>query len=306
MKNSNELIKNKSKDDFNKVNLKNYKLAMEDTLFASLAYKLELDESILCKYTSKLESTVKDLKQCKKCKSLDNCPLEICGYVNYPSVQNNSLIFSYTPCKYRKEETKNESKVNFYKTSTSLRKAKMSEIKLDDKARVEVLKKIKEFMNEYPNTKKGIYLYGPFGCGKSYILNAVLNELSKKGAYCVSVYYPLLLKELKTTFNASDIEGFDLLYQDLLSCDVLLLDDLGAENNTPWSRDEVLGTILQYRMDNEKITFFTSNFSIKELEELLAMTSVGSEKVKARRIIERIKELSTPIMLDGENKRNSN
>ena len=54
MKNSNELIKNKSKDDFNKVNLKNYKLAMEDTLFASLAYKLELDESILCKYTSKL------------------------------------------------------------------------------------------------------------------------------------------------------------------------------------------------------------------------------------------------------------
>jgi len=56
MKNSNELIKNKSKDDFNKVNLKNYKLAMEDTLFASLAYKLELDESILCKYTSKLES----------------------------------------------------------------------------------------------------------------------------------------------------------------------------------------------------------------------------------------------------------
>lgn len=305
MKNSNELIKTKSKDDYNKINLKNYKLAMEDKLFASLTYKLGLDESILSKYTSKLESTVCDLKKCKNCKSLDCCELEVKGYVNYPSVQDDYLVFSYTPCRYKKEEIKNESKVNFYKTSVSLRNAKMNDIKLDDKARVEVLKYVKEFMKDYPNNKKGIYLYGPFGSGKSYILNAVLNELSRKGAYCVSVYYPLLLKELKTTFNASDIEGFDLLYQDLLTCDILLLDDLGAENNTPWSRDEVLGTVLQYRMDNEKTTFFTSNFDLGQLEEQLSMTSSGSEKVKARRIIERIKSLAKPIMLNGSDKRNT-
>ncbi len=302
MKNTNELIKTKPKEDINKINMKNYKLAMEDQLFANLAYKLNMDEETLCKYTTKLESTVEDLKKCKNCKSLDCCPLQVQGYVNYPSVQDGNIIFSYTPCKYKKEETKNESKVNFYKTGVALRKAKMSEIELDDEARVEVIKYIKEFMKEYPK-KKGIYLYGPFGSGKSYLLNAVLNELSKKGATCVSVYYPLLLKELKTTFNASDVEGFDLLYQDLLNCDVLLLDDIGAENNTPWSRDEILGTILQYRMDNEKITFFTSNFDLKQLEETLSITSMGSEKLKARRIIERIKALAKPILINGESKR---
>ena len=29
---------------------------------------------------------------------------------------------------------------------------------------------------------------------------------------------------------------------------LLLIDDLGAEGVTSWSRDEILGTILQYRM----------------------------------------------------------
>lgn len=302
MINSNELIKNKNKSDINKVNLKNFKLSMKDELFASLAYKLDLKEEQLCNYTSKLESTVKDLKKCKNCKGIDCCNLEVRGYVNYPKVIDDYLIFSYTPCKYKKDELKNESKVTFYETAKNLRNAKMSDIMLDDKARVEVLKYIKEFMDDYPN-KKGIYLYGSFGNGKSFILNAVLNELSKKGASCVSVYYPLLLKELKSTFNASDNEGFDLLYKELLICDVLLLDDIGAENNTPWARDEVLGGILQTRMDNGRITFFTSNFDLKELEEHLSETSSGSEKVKARRIIERIKQLSKPIILVGENKR---
>lgn len=40
-----------------------------------------------------------------------------------------------------------------------------------------------------------------------------------------------------------------------MTCDVLLIDDIGAENNSPWSRDEVLGTILQYRMDSDLTTF---------------------------------------------------
>ena len=68
-------------------------------------------------------------------------------------------------------------------------------------------------------------------------------------------------------------------------------------------RDEVLGGILQSRMDNKKITFFTSNYTLEELEVHLSDTATGSDKIKARRIIERIKELTVPIKLVGENKR---
>lgn len=42
------------------------------------------------------------------------------------------------------------------------------------------------------------------------------------------------------------------MFNELLNSDLLLIDDIGAENNTPWARDEVLGSILQSRMDNKK------------------------------------------------------
>ena len=119
----------------------------------------------------------------------------------------------------------------------------------------------------------------------------------------MSVYYPNLLKRLKDSFNSKN-ESFEQMYNELEMCDVLLIDDIGAENNTPWARDEVLGSLLQSRMDNKKTTFFTSNFSLDELEQHLSETSSSIDKIKARRIIERIKELCMTISLIGESKRN--
>lgn len=51
-------------------------------------------------------------------------------------------------------------------------------------------------------------------------------------------------------------------------------------------------------------TFITSNLNIKELEEHLSITTNKStEKVKARRIIERIKQLSVEVELISKNLR---
>ena len=72
---------------------------------------------------------------------------------------------------------------------------------------------------------------------------------------------------------------------------------------TEWSRDEVLGTILQYRMQEGLTTFFTSNLTIKDLEEHFSVSHGGVEKVKAKRIIERIKQLTTEMLMVSVNKR---
>ena len=128
----------------------------------------------------------------------------------------------------------------------------------------------------------------------------LINELSKKGYNSIILYYPNLLSSLKASFNTED---FDIKLDSIMRCDLLLIDDIGAENNTSWSRDEILGTILQYRMDNELSTFFTSNLNLQELEEHLKVTNNGAESVKARRIIERIKQLTNYMELISENKR---
>lgn len=80
-----------SKKDLAAINRKNFKLSMIDNDFANLAYKLDLSEDTLMKYTSKLEHTVCELKNCKNCKGLKFCKNEVKGYVNFPSKRMRCL-----------------------------------------------------------------------------------------------------------------------------------------------------------------------------------------------------------------------
>ena len=81
------------------------------------------------------------------------------------------------------------------------------------------------------------------------------------------------------------------------------MDDIGADSVTEWSRDEVLGTILQYRMEERLATFFTSNLTIEELEQHLDVANKEVDHVKARRIIERVRQLCECKVMISENKR---
>ncbi len=276
-------------------------LASKDETFTKLCARLKCDEELLMKYTSKLETTVCELKNCSKCKGIDKCKNEIEGHVYYPVVQKNYIDFTYKPCKYFKESKVNN-KTTFFETPKVLMNASLSDL-ITEKERNSILKYIKDFLKKKMNNEpvKGLYLSGSFGSGKSYILSALLNELSNKGFRTVNVYYPTLLKRLKASFNEYN---YDDVLDEIMTSDVLLIDDIGAENNSSWARDEVLGTILQYRMDNNLTTFFTSNYNIKELETFLAETPKGIDEIKARRIIERIKYLTIEENLISENKRN--
>lgn len=305
MKNINEYTKNKkSKKELNEILKREFVLATKDENFIKLCNKLDLKEKVLMKYTTKLENTVQELNNCKGCKGLGQCKNKLCGYVNYPTtVVNDTITFSYKACKYRKklEENINDN-VTYFEIPEFLKTAKMSDLYIDDKKRINIIKYVNEFIKKY-NTKnklKGLYVHGSFGSGKSYIISALINELSKKDVSGVIVYYPNLLKKLKDSFNANNYED---IFDEIISCDILLLDDLGAENNTSWSRDEILGSILQSRMDNNLSTFITSNLSLEELEAHLKSTRDSSDKVKARRIIERIKQLTDTMELVSENRR---
>ena len=129
----------------------------------------------------------------------------------------------------------------------------------------------------------------------------MLNELAKNGKKVAILYYPEFLRSLKESFN--DGEEYKSKFNLVKKIDLLLIDDIGAETLTEWSRDEVLGTILQYRMDEKLSTFFTSNLTIKELETHLSMSNKDIDNVKARRIIERIKQLTDNIEMVSVNKR---
>lgn len=289
----------KSKKAINDELRRDFVLASSDETFKKLCNRLKCDDEILMKYTSKLTDSACELKNCSRCKGLSYCKNAVKGHVYFPTVTKDFIEFSYKSCKYFKEKKKNNT--IFFETPKMLMNASLSEL-ITEKERANILKYIKDFLKKKVNgeTVKGLYLSGSFGSGKSYILSALLNELPLKEYKCVNINYPLLLNKLKASF--SDYNYNDVM-EEIMTCDVLLIDDIGAENNSPWSRDEVLGTILQYRMDSDLTTFFTSNFTINELETELSETNKGTDLIKARRIIERIKYLTVEDKLISKDKR---
>lgn len=285
----------------------NYNEALENnSTFKKLTKDLNLPNNYLMKYTSSLEESAKELDNCKKCKNIMECKNSYTGHVYYPSILQDNLVFDYIPCKYKKDlDERNKYKNNIYlfEIPKEIKEASMKNIDLDNPDRFKIIKWLKKFLDNYkPNTgMKGIYLTGNFGCGKTYLISAALNELAKQDHKIAIIYYPEFLRSLKESFN--DPETYNEKFKMIKRVELLLIDDIGAETMTEWSRDEVLGTILQYRMQEGLVTFFTSNLTIKELEEHFSYSTKGIEKVKAQRIIERIKYLTEEMTLISENKR---
>jgi primosomal protein DnaI len=273
---------------------KNYQEALKDANFKKLVDSLKVDEEAKKYNTSKLQDSVLELINCKNCKGL-NCCKNRDGYVCCPKVYNNSITFEYIPCKYKKEQIEKEN--NKMTREKELELANLDDVDKTIKSRLPLMKWVVDFIKKYDTTTKhkGLYLHGPFGSGKSYIIAAVFNKLKENGVRTEIVYFPTLLRDLKANFD--ELES-TMAY--LENVDLLLLDDIGAEKVSEWSRDEILGTILQSRMNNYKTTFFTSNYTIDELEDKL---SNKTDKVAAARVVERIKVLTDDIELKGENRR---
>ena len=267
--------------------------------FISLVKKFDVSKDEIKNNLSSFLDTLEELDNCKNCNNLSECKNKIKGYVYYPDKKESKIVFGYAKCKKLKEY---EKLLNEKSGKNDLLNARMKDIDVSDKNRVELIKYLKKFYDNYSisNYQKGIYLHGSFGSGKTFLLAALLNELKeKKKVKFEIVYYPTLLRNLK-----EDLSIVDSKINYYSNIEILLLDDIGAENVTNWGRDEILGTILQYRMDNHLTTFFTSNLDINELEKHLSITKDNMDMVKARRIIERIKQLTIDIELVSKNRRN--
>ena len=172
----------------------------------------------------------------------------------------------------------------------------------DDVRRLTVLNRMIKFVNDYPNNLKGLYLYGDFGVGKSFMVAALAHDLSeKRGVSSTLLHYPSFVIDVKNAIGDGNVKT---LVDEIKLAEVLILDDIGAEQSTAWVRDEILQVILQYRMQEDLPTFFTSNFNFEDLELHFAKGKNGNDETwEARRVMERIRYLAEETRLEGENRR---
>lgn len=151
------------------------------------------------------------------------------------------------------------------------------------------------------NDSRGVYVYGTVGIGKTYLLAYKANQFVHEGYKVCFVNFSRLLNELKMTFVSQNDE-FASTMNKLMNCHFLVIDDLGSEALTPWSRDDILFQILDYRMQHEYLTCFTSNLSLEQLQHHFSNTKGALDEVKIVRLMERIEVLSDAVLLTSNKK----
>lgn len=257
----------------------------------------------------KLYEYINQSTTCCGCGDTNNCTNLLKGFVPKLFITRNVIDNTYVPCEQKLREDERREVANMISSMhmpKDVLKATLKDLAIDNHSRLSIANQAAEFVATYKNTgelpKKGFYLYGQFGIGKSFVLGAIANELASLKVRSVVVFVPEFLREMK---NAISDNSLNNKIDYVKKAPVLMLDDIGAETMSAWTRDEILGTILHYRMSEELPTFITSNFDYAGLEHHLAQSQRGDvEVVKAARIMERIKAVTIPIQMDGVNRRN--
>lgn len=243
------------------------------------------------------------------CESVEACTNNPKGYLPKVDVRNNRIHLVYEPCESKKREDeykRRKALIDAQFVSSDIKDATFETIEHHAGTNRKVIHQqlMKKAIDILEGKHvKGLYLHGQFGVGKSYFLGALANELSKHRISSVLIFVPEFISRLKGGFGDGSTQR---ILDTVKSAEVLVLDDLGAEDVTPWVRDEVMSNILHYRMVEHLPTFITSNFSMEELEKNYRKTSAnGIEETKSRRILERLRALCDEIELKGDNYRNS-
>ncbi|WP_025027948.1 primosomal protein DnaI [Caldalkalibacillus mannanilyticus] len=266
----------------------------------------EWSKEEVARFLIKVRQYVSDLEQCEACRGLEQCQTMLQGHYPQMFAYGKMLDLEYTPCTYLKKAEAAETRaklINSHHIPKDILEGSFRDFDLSAPEREDAFEAVLQFcLQANPGQNAiGLYLYGPLGVGKSYLLGAACNKLAERGIASYMVYTPDFFLEIKNAIAEQRVEE---KMNALKNIPVLIFDDIGAESISAWARDEVLGPILQYRVMKKLPTLYTSNYSYEQLEEHLSYSQKGGiEEMKAMRIMERIRHYTDSYLVKGINRR---
>ena len=109
-----------------------------------------------------------------------------------------------------------------------------------------------------------LVLQGNYSTGKTHLAAAIANYRAGLGLPPLFVIVPDLLDHLRATFAPDSTVRYDRLFEEVRTTPLLILDDLGTQSSTPWSREK-LYQLFNYRYMAELPTVITTANSTEEL-----------------------------------------
>lgn len=125
--------------------------------------------------------------------------------------------------------------------------------------------------------ESGLLFVGRPGVGKTHLATAVLSELIRRyGVRGRFADFTTLVHRIQSTFDPSSDDSKHQVLDPISQCEVLVLDELGAQQPSEWVRN-TLYLILNTRYTRRLTTLFTTNFRLAEPNEAAVARHAGRE-----------------------------
>ncbi|MBP3853533.1 MAG: ATP-binding protein [Erysipelotrichaceae bacterium] len=271
-------------------------------ILARLLQSQPVSDEVLLDHFPMLDRLIESEEKCRQCTSLLSCRQPLSGKEYCVEIQDGHLVDFYKDCRFARQETKKKGHRRFFRESDMGEEDYLIDFKEIDLS-VQSKEYIQVFMeaDRSIDGDKGLYLYGQTGVGKSYLMKALCNEYAKNGKRVCFCWVPMMVEKYQTAMQ--DYELRQSMMYHFVNSEILVLDDIGAEAVTAWKRDSILFPIVDQRLMHGRKTYFTSNYSLPELQKRYSDLNRNEGKVPAERLIDRIRPLVKPVCLKGQSKR---
>ena len=220
----------------------------------------------------KLHDYQEDFNTCKACPGFDKCPkknkhISISVYKEGGYIETRS-----EPCKKLLKEIEIESKYLAKDFVPEWRNSRLKNLDLSENRRP----LIKEFVNiTKGKSNKWLFVKGNHKVGKSFVLVTFANEFVELGLGKVAVINAAKQFKNLADIAYSDKEGFKSTIELLSTVPLLVIDEFGQEYKNEFIRDQIVIPVLNARAHSELPTFFSSEFTIKEMQQLYSIGKNG-------------------------------
>ena len=146
-----------------------------------------------------------------------------------------------------------------------------------------------EFVDQFDTTFANLYFFGDTGIGKTFLSNCIAKELLDSGHSVIYFTAFQLFDILSKGVFEKDADAI-ATHQNIFGCDLLIIDDLGAERSTDFALEKVYD-IVDSRYRAKLPIILTTNLSMTEMKE--------SADIRYTRIYDRIFEMCYPMQFTG-------
>ena len=247
-------------------------------------------------------SSCDELKICSKCGGKKETLIEIFGIERKVAclcpceVKERERLEEIERQKQRMQRLENLKKYSLM--GKRFKECTFENFKIDNENK-EMNKLGKNYCAKWPEMKEknmGLLLYGPPGTGKTFLAFCIANELLGNMVPVIAISSIGLLGKIKETYNSWGDEGEVEIISSLKNASLLVLDDLGAENNTAWSKEKIY-EIIDARYREGKPCIITTNLTREGLKKRLT----GEDGIS--RTYDRIVEMCCPVETRGKSRR---